>query len=277
MRHIDTRRSRSTGSPPRRRRSATRSSSPKGERLRPERLRIERIDADQHIAEVRYCFGGEPPREEFRRRGGRSGQYMEASIARPSWAGGLRASESSGYPRRQLRITIDGRRVRAETAIERARRHGLVSRRSAAVPRSCAAGSAARCQSPRPTGHASSRRLPERAVSEGLGVHRPQPPGPGQRRAPVPLREGQPPARSTPGSSSTATRRTGSGSPRRASASWSTAPPEHLLLMLNCVELISSQFDHYIVHPIDTQRFGRGAGGSRSSSTESRRTTCRVG
>ena len=51
--------------------------------------------------------------------------------------------------------------------------------------------------------------------------------------------------------------RTGRASNARASAWRSTAPPEHLLLMLNCVELISSQIDHYIVHPIDTQRFGQ--------------------
>ena len=114
-------------------------------------------------------------------------------------------------------------------------------------------------------------------VSERLGVHRPQPPGPGQRRAPLPLR-----ARSN--------------HPEinawfvvdRDTADWARleregfrlvqyGTPEHLLLMLNCVELISSQVDHYIVHPVDTRRFGPRTGGSRSSSTASPRTTCRVG
>ncbi len=43
--------------------------------------------------------------------------------------------------------------------------------------------------------------------------------------------------------------------------------PEHRLLMLNCVELISSHIDDYVIHPIDTPRSGRDDGGSRSSST----------
>ena len=117
------------------------------------------------------------------------------------------------------------------------------------------------------------------AVSERLGVHRPQPLRPGQRRASVSLRQGQPSRRSTPGSSSTATPRTGRASSAMASGWWSTARRSICSLMLNCVELISSQIDHYIVHPDRPPRRlrRRSTGGSRSSSTASPRTICRGG
>ena len=38
----------------------------KGERLRPDRLRIDRVDADQRLAQLRYFYGGDLPHEEFR-------------------------------------------------------------------------------------------------------------------------------------------------------------------------------------------------------------------
>jgi glycosyltransferase involved in cell wall biosynthesis len=41
----------------------------KGERTRPDRLRIDRVDAEQRLVEVRYFYGGELPLEEFRCRG----------------------------------------------------------------------------------------------------------------------------------------------------------------------------------------------------------------
>ena len=53
--------------------------------------------------------------------------------------------------------------------------------------------------------------------------------------------------------------------------------PEHLLLMLNCVELISSQIDDDVVNSSTRGGSGRDGGGSRSSSTGSPRTTCPVG
>ena len=86
--------------------------------------------------------------------------------------------------------------------------------------------------------------------------------GPGQRRAPVPLRARTTTPRSTPGSSSTATPRTGRASNARASASCSTARRSIVLLMLNCVELISSHVDDPHRQPA-RHRGGSASGGWR--------------
>ena len=201
----------------------------KRERTRPDRIRLDRIDADQRLAQLRYYFGGDLPREQFRCRG--QVTTPAHSKSRPiTFLGRHMVSErivwlpADGRDRRHARWPPDADRDR--------RRHpGAVRRRSSTAVAAARLGGAGeplrrRAAYPPAAGRAASRRLvldgppagctyvphlpPHRGaaarpqaepeVQRRLGVHRPPRSRPGQRRAPVPLCAGSTTRRSMRGS-----------------------------------------------------------------------------
>ncbi len=258
----------------------------KRERTRPDRIRLDRIDADQRLAQLRYYFGGDLPREQFRCRG--QVTMPAHSKSRPiTFLGRHMVSERIVWLPADgpIEVTLDGRPTpiaigddtRARSVVDPARRW----RRLASVVPASPYDDAPRPRRPlverrhddwywtfrrqaartfriyhrtvvRLRGHGRNRRYRDAWVF----IDRP---GVARDNAEHLYRFVRV---HHPEINAWFVVDRGSGDWQRlAEEGFRLVPygtPEHVLLMLNCAELISSRLDDGVVTPLDKRRFGKG-------------------
>jgi glycosyltransferase involved in cell wall biosynthesis len=223
----------------------------KGERQRPARLRIRARDPDQRLVELRYFYGGEQPIEEF---------HADGAVVAPVFA-------------KHRPLTFVGRRLASERIVwlpAAAKIEAALDGRRVPVDGGAARSGHPRRRRAREWVRAAQRLGDQVASWAQLAIVRVR----GRRYADAWVFTDR--NRLAGDNAEHLCRHVMRNHPEinawfvidRDAADWTRlaaegfrlvqhGTAEHRLLMLNCAELISSQIEHHVVHPIDVGRFGR--------------------